>query len=175
MGKIIQPETTLTVHVRAATAADREFMKAVVPRLRAFGPPPLRPDDELDRAERETLERALDDPQPDETLLVGELDGEPAGVAYALAETDYFTREKHGHLSVIAVAEAGEGKGVGRALLSAVEAWSAAQGHRFITLNVFAGNRRARGVYERAGYGQDTIRYVKELAAPAPPGTGEAW
>lgn len=164
----------VTVHVRAATAADREFIAGVVPRLRAFGPPPLRPADALDRAERETLERALDDPQPDETLLVGELDGEPAGVAYALAETDYFTREKHGHLSVIAVAESGEGKGVGRALLSAVEAWSAAQGHRFITLNVFADNHRARAVYERAGYGQDTIRYAKELAASSPPNADRA-
>jgi len=95
----------VTVHVRAATAADRDFIAGVVPRLRAFGPPALRPTDALDRAERETLERALADPQPDETLLVGELDGEPAGVAYALTGTDYFTREKHGHLSIIAVAE----------------------------------------------------------------------
>lgn len=161
----------MAVHVRAATAADREFMAGVVPRLRAFGPPPLRPADALDRAERQTLERALADPQPDATLLVAELDGEPAGVAYAHTATDYFTGERHGHLSIIAVAEHGEGRGVGRALLRAVEAWSAAQGHRFITLNVFAGNDRARAVYERAGYGQDTLRYVKELPAGEPAGT----
>lgn len=166
----------MTTTVRAATAADRDFMLGVVPRLRAFGPPPLRPDDALDRAERETLERALAEPAPDAVLLVAELTGTgPAGVAYAHAATDYFTGERHGHLSILAVAEAGEGKGAGRALLAAVEAWSHAQGHRFITLNVFAGNERARAVYERAGYGQDTIRYVKELpAAPASPTAGSS-
>jgi GNAT superfamily N-acetyltransferase len=138
-------------------------MMSVVPRLRAFGPPPLRPHDALDRAERDTLTRALATPADDAVVLVAELDGSPAGVAYAHTATDYFTGELHGHLSIIAVAEAGEGRGVGRALLAAVEEWSAARGHRFITLNVFAGNGRARAVYERAGYGQDTIRYVKEL------------
>ena len=34
----------------------------------------------------------------------------------------YFTHETHGHLSIIAVAESGEGKGVGQALIDAV-AW----------------------------------------------------
>jgi GNAT superfamily N-acetyltransferase len=153
-----------TVQVRTATEADRDFIVGVVPRLRAFGPPPLRPDEALDRAERETLERALANPADDEIVLMAELEGiGPAGVAYANTGTDYFTGEAHGHLSIIAVAEAGEGRGAGRALMSAVEAWSAARGHRFITLNVFAGNERARAVYERAGYGQDVIRYVKTL------------
>jgi GNAT superfamily N-acetyltransferase len=156
-----------TVRVRAAVESDHDFLTAVVPRLRAFGPPALRPADALDRAEREALARALAAADDDAILLIAELDGADAGVAYAHAASDYFTGEQHGHLSIIAVAEAGEGRGVGRALLQAVEAWSTSRGHRFITLNVFAGNERARAVYERAGYGQDTVRYVKELH-PAP-------
>jgi GNAT superfamily N-acetyltransferase len=157
----------LTVHVREATMADRNFITGVVPRLRAFGPPPLRPAAALDRAEVEALEHALDDPASDAVLLVAELEGVgPAGVALADTATDYFTHERHGHLSIIIVSEEGEGHGVGRALLEAVEAWSAAQGHRFITLNVFTGNQRARRVYERAGYVEDTVRYVKELPPP---------
>ena len=157
----------MTVHVRAATAADREFMVEIVPRLRAFGPPPLRPPDAMDAAEVEALERALDDPTPDAVLLVAELEGVgPAGVAYALTATDYFTHERHGHLSILIVSAEGEGKGVGRALLDGVEAWSAAQGYRFITLSVFPDNRRARAVYERAGYTVDVVRYLKELRPP---------
>lgn len=158
----------MTVHVRAATPADRDFITGVVPRLRAFGPPPLRPADALDRAEVEALRQALDDPAPNSVLLVAELEGVgPAGVALADTAVDYFTHERHGHLSIIIVSEEGEGHGVGRALLEAVEAWSAARGHRFITLNVFAGNQRARRVYERAGYVEDTVRYVKELPPPS--------
>jgi GNAT superfamily N-acetyltransferase len=153
--------------VRAATAADRDFIVGVVPRLRAFGPSPLRPADALDRAEVETLERALADSAPDAILLVAELDGiGPAGVAYAVTATDYFTHEPHGHLSIIAVSEAGEGRGVGRALLAAVDAWATGRGYRFVTLNVFTGNQRARAVYERAGYTEDVVRYVKELPSP---------
>lgn len=152
------------VRVRPPVEADRAFITGLVPRLRAFGPPPLRPPDAMDRAEVEALEQALNQPDPDFTLLVAELEGVgPAGVALANAATDYFTHEKHGHLSIIIVSEQGEGHGVGRALLEAVEAWSRAQGHRFITLNVFDGNARARSVYERAGYGPDTVRYLKEL------------
>ena len=154
--------------MRPATAADLDFMMDVVPRLRAFGPPPLRPADALDRAEVEALQQALDDPAPNSVLLVAELEGVgPAGVALADIAIDYFTHERHGHLSIIIVSEEGEGHGVGRALLEAVEAWSAARGHRFITLNVFAGNQRARRVYERAGYVEDTVRYVKELPPPS--------
>ncbi len=154
----------MTVHVRAATTADHDFVIGLVPRLRAFGPPPLRPADALDRTERETLERALANPSPDAILIVAELDDfGPAGVAYAETAKDYFTGESHGHLAILAVAEAGEGKGVGRALLAAIEAWATGVGYRFLTLNVFSGNERARAVYEHAGYGLDTIRYVKEL------------
>jgi GNAT superfamily N-acetyltransferase len=87
-------------------------------------------------------------------------------VALANTATDYFTHERHGHLSIIIVTEQGEGRGVGRALLDAVDAWAVEQGHRFITLNVFSGNRRARTVYERAGYAEDTVRYLKELRPP---------
>jgi len=152
------------VHVRPAAAADRPFILGVVPRLRAFGVPPLRPPDALDGAERRALERALETPKEDAILLVAELDGVgPAGVAYAEAAVDYFTGERHGHLAIIAVAEAGEGRGVGRALLQAVEQWGTQRGYRFLTLNVFAENVRARHVYERAGFAPDTIRYFKEL------------
>ncbi len=154
------------VRIRPAAEEDRAFILSTVPRLRAFGPPPLRPADALDRAERAALEAALADEADDAILLVGELDGGAAGFAYAHTATDYFTGERHGHLAIIAVAEAGEGRGVGRALLEAVEGWSSARGHRFITLNVFAGNGRARAVYERAGYGPDTVRYAKELRRP---------
>jgi len=158
----------VSVRVRPATAADRDFIVGLVPRLRAFGPPPLRPPDAMDRAEVEALERALAEPAPDAVLLVAEVDGiGPAGVALANTATDYFTHERHGHLSIIIVSDQGEGRGVGRALLDAVEHWSAAQGHRFITLNVFSGNERARRVYERAGYGPDTVRYLKELRPPS--------
>lgn len=157
----------MTVRVRAAVPADRDAVVALVPRLRAFGDVPLRASEALDRTERETLERALEGPAADSVLLVAELDNTGvAGVAYVQTATDYFTRESHGHLAIVAVAESGEGRGIGRALLAAAEGWSGKRGYRFITLNVFAGNARARAFYERAGFAPDTLRYYKEVVPP---------
>jgi GNAT superfamily N-acetyltransferase len=163
----------MPITVRAARPADRDFIVSLVPRLRAFGPPPLRPPEAVDRAEREALERALDALPEGSALFVAERDGAgPAGVLYLETATDYFTQERHGHVAILVVSEAGEGHGVGRALLQAAEAWGVERGYRFLTLNVFGGNARARLLYERAGYAVDTVRYAKVLpdgggAAPA--------
>lgn len=154
------------IRIRDARPSDRAPILALVPRLRAFGAGALRPAADLDRAEAEVLARVVTTLPDGATLLVAERrtpETEVVGVAYAETATDYFTREQHGHLAILSVAESVERQGVGRALLDAVEAWARARGHRFITLNVFAGNDRARHVYERAGYAPDTIRYAKEL------------
>jgi GNAT superfamily N-acetyltransferase len=150
--------------LRPATEADRAFALGLVPRLRAFGPSALRSNEDLDGAERRTLEAAFDHLAEGAVLLIAEhlADG-PLGFAYAVTQSDYFTQERHGHLAIIAVAEAGEGRGAGRALLAAVEAWAAGRGYRFLSLNVFEGNVRARAVYEKDGFGVDTLRYVKEV------------
>lgn len=153
--------------IRPATAADRAFALGLVPRLRAFGPSPLRSSEDLDGAERRTLEAAFDQLPEGAVLLVAEHPRDGAlGIAYAVTATDYFTQEAHGHLSIIAVAEVGEGRGVGRALMAEVEEWAAGRGYRLLTLSVFDGNARARAVYERNGYAVDMLRYVKELGNP---------
>lgn len=128
--------------------------------------------EDLDRAEHEVLSRVLDEMPVGADVFVAEC-GPPAvtvaGVAYVETATDYFTREQHGHLSILSVAEGAEGRGVGRALLDTVERWASARGFRFLTLNVFSGNDRARRIYERAGYAPDTIRYAKVIAPNALP------
>lgn len=150
--------------IRSATAEDRPAVLALVPRLREFGPPPLRPVEVLDAGERRTLERYFDDPVEGSTLFVAASpDGAVLGMAYAERDHDYFSQEPHGHLGILAVAAEAEGRGVGRALLDAVEHWSADQGYRLLSLNVFPSNERAIAVYEHVGYQPDSIRYVKVL------------
>jgi GNAT superfamily N-acetyltransferase len=150
--------------IRPATEADRAFALGLVPRLRSFGTVPLRSIEDLDAAERRTLGDAFDNLPADAALLVAEHPRDGAlGFAYAVTATDYFTQEAHGHLAIIAVAEAGEGRGVGRALMAAVEEWAAGRGYRLLTLNVFDGNGRARDLYEKNGFGVDMLRLIKEL------------
>ena len=156
----------MDVRIRKARKADLDAVVALIPRLRSFGSQWLRPADSLDRAEAEAIAHAVTSPPEGGVVLIAEspaIVGRVAGFAFAETSVDYFTREKHGHLAIIAVHAEAEGMGVGRKLLQAVEAWSTRRGYRFITLNVFAENERARRVYERAGYSQDTIRYAKEI------------
>jgi ribosomal protein S18 acetylase RimI-like enzyme len=90
-------------------------------------------------------------------------DGALGGFVYVQRQLDYFRQRPHAHVSILTVGAEVEGQGAGRALLEAAEGWARAQGLELITLNVFAGNQRARAIYERIGYAAETLRYVKLL------------
>lgn len=151
-------------HVRLATLLDREAVFALIPRLRAFGEVPLRGPEVLDAGERRTLTRYFTAPVEGTRLWVAEGDdGVLLGAAYGESLWDYFTEETHGHLGILAVASHAARRGVGRALIQEVEAWARDRGFRFLTLNVFARNFDAREFYERDGFVEDTVRYVKLL------------
>ncbi|MEO8449865.1 MAG: GNAT family N-acetyltransferase, partial [Gemmatimonadota bacterium] len=80
-------------------------------------------------------------------------------------DRDYFTAASVGHVVDIVVARAGEGRGVGRALLVAAERWGQKAGYPWLTLHVFEGNDRARRVYEEAGYVVEWTRMLKPLGS----------
>jgi ribosomal protein S18 acetylase RimI-like enzyme len=150
--------------IRSATSRDEAAVLALVPRLRAFQPSStLRSPEALDAGEQRTLRRFFSENPADARLWVAEDEGEVVGMAYAQRGVDYFTEEAHGHLGILAVAEHAEGRGIGRALLETVEQWSRDAGFRFLSLNVFADNARAIGVYEKGAYRADFVRYVKPL------------
>ena len=66
-----------------------------------------------------------------------------AGFIHLETQADYFSGEKHGYISDLAVSKSFEGRGVGRILLEAAEAWARVNGYRLLTLYVFSGNTRA--------------------------------
>lgn len=150
--------------VRAARPDDRPFVVATAQRLSAFGPPPWRTADEVVAGELRTIEAFFRTPEAATALLVAEsAQGERLGFIYLQELQDYFTLEKHGHVGIIAVAEAFEGRGAGKALMDAAERWAVACGYAKLTLSVFEHNQRARRVYEHCGFAPDTIRYLKVL------------
>lgn len=151
------------VTIRPATSDDSAFVLGLLPRLASFVLPPWRSAAEVAGGDRPPLEAWFDNPGPDEALLIAEVDGRPAGYTYLVVDTDFFTGRQHTHLSVLAVAEEAEGRGVGSALVEASTAWAAARGHDRITLNVFDGNHRAKALYERHGFSRETVRYVRPL------------
>ena len=154
----------MVYRIDPAEASDRAAILALVPRLRAFGEVPLRAGAVLDAGERRTLNGFFEHPSPGAQLWVARADaGTLLGFAYAEVALDYFTREPHGHLGILALSESAQGQGIGRALVNEVEAWAQRNAFRFVTLSVFAGNEHAREFYERLDFRVDTLRYIKAL------------
>ena len=110
---------------------------------------------------------AVETGAPDEEVFIAERDGSPAGCLHVLVTTDFFG-SRHAHISVVATTAAAEGSGTGRALLEHAEEWARGRGVSLLTLNVFAGNARARRVYERAGFVPELLRYAKPLRGGGP-------
>lgn len=150
--------------LRAATAADEAFLLELTSRLAAFDVPAWRTPVEITRGDDAILLDALHRPAGDTLILIAEDDtGLPAGYVFVSTKTDYFTRERHAHIEVLAVRASHEGQGFGRRLLAAAEDWAQARGDQCITLNAFERNRRARAVYEHLDYQPETIHYRKAL------------
>jgi GNAT superfamily N-acetyltransferase len=152
--------------VRDGSASDRDFVIDTARRLAGFGPPPWRAALEVVAGEVRCLDDFFDGRAPERggpALLLAEQSGEPMGFVFLEAAVDYFNGEEHGHVGIIAVTEAAEGRGAGAALMRAAEDWARSRGYPKLTLNVFEGNQRARAVYERFGYQVETLRYVKIL------------
>lgn len=152
-----------TVTVRPARAADRAFVLEAVSRLSSFGVPHGRTAPEIVEGEARTLRAFFEAVAPPETLLVAEMEEQPAGFVFLEEHEDYFTRATHGHIGILVVTAAAEGRGVGAALMQSAEEWSRSRGFTTLTLNVFEGNQRARALYERTGFRPDTIKYRRAL------------
>ena len=150
--------------IRAASPADRAFVLEMARRLASFPPPAWRPREEIVSGEARTIEAFFAGPPAGSALLIAESGGgDRVGFAYLERLQDYFTREPHGHLGMLAVTEEAAGKGIGSALIRAAESWAREQGYRRLTLTVFGANDAARAVYEHLGYVPETLRYVKIL------------
>jgi GNAT superfamily N-acetyltransferase len=78
--------------------------------------------------------------------VIASLDGTPAGMAAG------FPQDPDPVLVSMWVAPAGRGKGVGDALLAAIEGWAGGLGATGLKLSVVDGNDPAHNLYLRNGY-----------------------
>ena len=152
------------VRVRPATAGDREWILQLAPGLHDFGPPPYREREVMDRAVVASIGAALAGAVPGAEVLVAEgPEGARLGFVHLHGATDFFTGERHGHVSDIVVAPRAQGRGVGQRLMAAAEDWARSRGYRLLSLHVFDGNARARAFYRQLGYGPDIVKLIKPL------------
>jgi GNAT superfamily N-acetyltransferase len=148
--------------IRAATSNDEPTLVAIAGRLAGFELPSWRTADEIAGADSRAMIASIAAARADDEVLIAERGGAPVGCLHLLVATDFFGR-RHAHISVVATTAAAEGTGVGQALLAYAEHWARARGLSLLTLNVFAGNARARRVYDRAGFTAEILKYAKPL------------
>jgi ribosomal protein S18 acetylase RimI-like enzyme len=153
-----------TIQIRPASISDKEFIISLLPRLGEFGPPPWRDVTQMLVTDIQVLSDSLLNPSPGTAIFIAvDADGVALGFIHLKTGTDYYHHQEHGHIADVIVTPAGEGRGIGRMLIAKGEEWARSQGYRWLTLSVFAQNLRAREVYKRLGYGEDIMKYVKEL------------
>ncbi len=85
--------------------------------------------------------------------LIARLDGEAVGLANCFTAYSTFAAAPLINIHDIAVAPTHRGRGIGKALLLAVEAEARARGACKVTLEVLSGNERAKALYVALGYG----------------------
>ncbi len=89
--------------------------------------------------------------------------GDVLGFSMVTLRPELLSHEPSAHLEAIALAPSAEGRGIAKALLATAEKAAQSKGASTMTLHVFSVNERARGLYERAGYDGELMRYIKTL------------
>jgi ribosomal protein S18 acetylase RimI-like enzyme len=155
----------LPLTIRPARHDDEALLLSLLPRLADFPLPAWRAAEEIARGDLQILLDALHGRVEHASILIAEFSpgGERAGYVFATTRHDYFTRAAHAHVEVIAVTPEAERRGVARALMDAIEQWAKRRGYKWVTLNVFDRNARAKALYDSLGYEVETVHYRKEL------------
>jgi len=99
--------------------------------------------------------------------FVAELEGIVVGYLCAVKDESpvYVVEEKRRFIWIadLVVAETARGRGLGRALIEAAEAYAGSEGVARIVIGAVAGNRDAGRLYERLGYAPQSIERAKSL------------
>lgn len=141
--------------VRVATPGDAEALQRFATRLFTEGPPGIYSRD-IPTVEEELDFIASRITPANSTLLLAVAGDEIVGVMDFLGRSA--PQEAHGGAFGISVDREHRGKGIGSALLEAIESWARAHGIRRIEANAFANNPRAVQLYERHGFTQEGRR-----------------
>jgi ribosomal protein S18 acetylase RimI-like enzyme len=148
--------------IRPATRADGQVLAGLAERLASFQLPPWRTPESIANADAGAMMEAIESASDDNEVVIAERDGMPVGCLHILVIKDFFG-VSHGHISVLSTTVAAEGTGVGRALIDFAEDWTRRRGLSLMTLNVFAGNERARRFYDRTGFEVEMMKYAKRV------------
>ena len=138
--------------ISLADYASAEDAAAVVDLLDAYARDPMGGSEPLSDHARATLVEGLAS-MPGAFSLIAREDGAPVGLANCFTGFSTFAAAPLVNIHDIAVLPGHRGKGIGKALMQAVEDEARRRGACKVTLEVLSGNTNARALYARLGYG----------------------
>jgi GNAT superfamily N-acetyltransferase len=102
-----------------------------------------------------TRERLIDGLKatPGAFSMIGRIDGEPVGLSNCFTGFSTFAAAPLVNVHDFVVVPGHRGRGIGKALLTAVEAEASRRGACKITLEVLSGNAPAKALYASCGFG----------------------
>ncbi|MCC6847219.1 MAG: GNAT family N-acetyltransferase [Deltaproteobacteria bacterium] len=142
----------MPMEIRDADLADPADAAAVVAIVDAYASDPMGGGARLSDEIRTRLVPGLR-AHPTALVLLAFLDGRAVGVAVCFVGFSTFRARPLLNVHDLAVVHEARGRGVGRALLAAVEDRARARGCCKLTLEVLEENRPARALYARVGFG----------------------
>lgn len=154
------------ISIRKALPGDAAFIAEHAHRLLNFNLPKWRVNEKekMVKADINHITKALENNAANDCVFIAEdASNKPIGFIRLVLQKDYYTGEQHAHVNDIVVIAEAEGQGVGSLLLKQADEWAKASNVRWITLNVFNENERAKAVYQKAGYTIEWIKYLKEI------------
>ncbi|HEY0753496.1 MAG TPA: GNAT family N-acetyltransferase [Ktedonobacteraceae bacterium] len=148
------------MRIRPYTPADREFVLSLAPRLLVGAAPWLDPERML-VAVRQWITDSITKHGGETMVFVAEDASQKRLGFVSVAHKRHFTGEPLAYIGELAVAEAVEGRGVGRELVRACEQWAHVQGYGQCALETGFANERGRRFYERLGFKEESVRLVR--------------
>jgi ribosomal protein S18 acetylase RimI-like enzyme len=152
------------IELRPARPEDRDFLHSLSPRLSGVPGPAWHDLAAMEGFQDRYMTATFASVEVGaQTLIAESADGKRLGYIHMRPFKDGVTDEPCGYVSLLALTEEAEGKGIAHLMMQEAETWARAKGYRFLCLDVFADNRHAVEFYERHGFQTETLRMVKPL------------
>lgn len=149
----------MNLRVREADFGDERDAEAIIAILDSYARQPVGRGEALPPDVCERLVPMLRE-HPTALVLLAFVDDEPAGIAVCFFGLSTFRARTLLNVHDLAVLPPYRGKGVGRALLTAVEDRARLKGCCKLTLEVLDDNTRARAVYRRFGFEDPVVGHA---------------
>lgn len=153
------------IEIRPAEPSDMDFVTSLSPRLANVPGPAWHTIEAMEGFQNRymSLTFASTALEGSRTLIAWSTDGRRLGYIHMRPGKDGVTDEPCGYVSLLALGKEAEGTGVARLLMAEAETWARGRGYRFLSLDVYADNKRAVDFYTNGGFRPETIRLVKPL------------